>query len=294
MTTGIDHTMQDLQLIQFRAWGFDVRGWRESTRNAYAKRVAAGDRWLHSHRGVCISAASRDDLRAWLAQLPPNARTRNHSRNALVGFYAFLTDTGGRPDAPTDGIGALPEPASVPKALQHDVATAVLDAAAEFGRMWDAMVALLLYAGLRASEVRTLEWNQVQGDWLMVEGKGGKQRMLPIAPEAATPLRAWRSECTDARWVFPSPRVPDQPLSDGWLRRKVRDIGHAAGITGLHPHALRHTAATALLEHGADVRTVQEFLGHASLQTTQIYTRVRPERLLEAVGRLTYRPPEVA
>lgn len=282
--------MQQLQLVQFRAWGFDAQGWRESTRNAYAKRIAAGDRWLHSHRGVCIVGATRDDLRAWLAQMPTNPRTRNHSRNALVGFYAFLVDTHVRLDDPTAGIASLPEPASVPKALAHTVAGEVLDAAAGFGPMWDAMVALLLFAGLRASEVRMLEWNQVQGDWLMIVGKGGKQRMLPTHPDAAVRLEAWRDECTDARWVFPSPRIPDQALSDGWLRRKVREIGDAAGIAGLHPHALRHTAATELLESGADVRTVQDFLGHASLQTTQIYIKVRPERLAEAVGRLGFQP----
>lgn len=284
--------MQQLQLAQFRAWGFDALGWREGTRNAYAKRIAAGDRWLHAHRGICVTAASRDDLRAWLSQLPPNPHTRNHSRNALVGFYRFLADTSARVDDPTTGIGALPEPASVPKALSQVVAGDVLDAAAGFGPMWDALVALLLFAGLRASEVRTLQWVQVQGEWLMIEGKGGKQRMLPIAPPAAERLAAWRAECTDARWLFPSPRIPDRPLSDGWMRGKVRAIGDAAGIVGLHPHALRHTAATELLERGADVRTVQEFLGHASLQTTQIYTKVRPERLLEAVGRLTFRVPE--
>lgn len=102
---------------------------------------------------------------------------------------------------------------------------------------------------------------------------------------------AWREECPDPRWVFPSPygKVKSKPLSSTWVRNVIRRVGEDAGIPELHPHLLRHTAATRLLNQGVDIRTLQELLGHASLQTTQIYLRVRPVNLRGALEGLEYR-----
>ena len=110
---------------------------------------------------------------------------------------------------------------------------------------------------------------------------------MPIHPDLAVALGKWHVECPSARWVFPSPRDPDRQASFTWIRDHVESIGDTVGVD-LHPHALRHTAATRLLETGADLRTVQEFLGHASLATTTVYTKIRPARLVEAMRRMTY------
>lgn len=85
--------------------------------------------------------------------------------------------------------------------------------------------------------------------------------------------------CESGRWVMPSPMTNrDRPVGYTTLHKGVRDLGDAAGVTGPHPHVLRHTAATRLLETGADVRVVQEFLGHASVAVTPVYLRARPVR----------------
>ena len=87
---------------------------------------------------------------------------------------------------------------------------------------------------------------------------------------------------------LPSPRHEGRPISETYLRYIVRDAGNLAGIEHLHPHVLRHTFATRLLERGADLRSTQEVLGHSKLDTTAIYTRVRPARVAEAVEKLDF------
>lgn len=281
----VQHTL----LSEYARWGFDTRGWRPGTRDAYVRRVASYDTWTHITHLECAATADTRLVRGWMSSLSPNPRTRNHSRQALVGFYRFLADIGERDDNPTDGIDALPVPRAIPKACTSKQGAAILGAAAEYGRRWSALVGLLLYAGLRATEARTLQWRHVQDDWLVIDGKGGHQRALPLHPAAKVELDRWQAVCDDGVWVFPSPRDwMDGPMSDGWMRTQVKQVGCDAGVPDLHPHMLRHTSATTLLEQGADVRTVQEFLGHASLQTTTGYLRVRPARIQAAVDALTY------
>src|SRR5205823_13916122 len=93
---------------------------------------------------------------------------------------------------------------------------------------------------------------------------------------------------TEAGWVFPSTAHADRPISDTYVRHLVWDVGNAAGLHRLRPHLFRHSAATELLERTGNLRTVQEFLGHADPKTTAIYARVRPARLREAVQLMSF------
>ncbi len=111
---------------------------------------------------------------------------------------------------------------------------------------------------------------------------------MPLHPEAVAATARWRARCPSLRWLYPSPRYPDQPIGYTTVHRRLKEIGQDVGVPGLAPHVLRHTCATAVLEAGADLRAIQELLGHASPDTTAIYTRVRPARLAEAVGRLDF------
>lgn len=273
-------------LREFHAWMYDERGYATTTRDNYRRRCAAAWRWTHHTHALPLHRAKADHLRSWLATLPPTASSRNVSRQALLAFGGFLTATRGRANHAA-GIPALRYPRRIPSALTSVQVAAILAAAT--GPRERALLSVLFHSAMRATEVRTLTWAQLSDPgWVRFVAKGGQQRVVPLHEQAVADLAAWRSSCTDPTWVWPSP-VTDGPISETTMRRIVRAVGDAAGVPGMHPHLARHTLATELLEQGADVRLIQELLGHASLATTQIYTKVRPERLAAAVA-TAYRP----
>jgi integrase/recombinase XerC len=160
-----------------------------------------------------------------------------------------------------------------------------------------AILELLYASGLRVSELVGLDWPDVDltGRVVLVLGKGGKERMVPFGSKAAEALILWLGEWElvraesagradaekDREPVFLSLR--GKRLGDRSVRRVLDQHGQSAGLSqGVHPHMLRHTFATHLLEEGADLRAIQELLGHSSLSTTQRYTHVEIERLLKA------------
>lgn len=277
-------------LGDFVAWGFDVRGWSPRTRDRYRRRAHGAEQWLVENRGLSLIHAGRREVADYIYSTSPNARNRNHIRQSLVAYFEWAVDRGHRVENPAMAVARLREPESLPKAIDADQAVAVVRASEGFGPLATALIVTLLYSGLRRGELRVLEWSRVEDRrWLRVErGKGRKDRVLPMHPALVDALEAWRPHCGDARFVFPSPRLQGQPVSETFIRCLVRDVGRAAGIDGLHPHVLRHTFATRLVEVGADLRTVQEALGHADPKTTAIYTKVRPERVREAIGLLDF------
>jgi site-specific recombinase XerD len=154
-----------------------------------------------------------------------------------------------------------------------------------------ALLELLYAAGLRVGELVALDWSDIDlsGRTLRVLGKGGKERMVPFGRPAAAALAAWlkewearreRTTDADAEPVFLNAR--GTRLNDRSVRRVIDRAARAAGVPpGVHPHTLRHTFATHLLEGGADLRAIQELLGHSSLSTTQKYTHLEIQRLLD-------------
>jgi integrase/recombinase XerD len=163
-----------------------------------------------------------------------------------------------------------------------------------------ALRALLFYAGLRNEETRTVrlrdfmppvelpDATQIPGR-VYVWGKGSKERAVPLHPSAWVDLVPYLEARKQAGAKPDDPLLvkPDgKPWSDDMVTLRVRNWGRAVGVEGVKPHRARHTAATGLLESGADIRDVQKFLGHASIQTTAIYTAVTDVRLSAAVLRL--------
>jgi integrase len=276
--------------FQFDRYGFDRRGWAETTRGRYMYKVRAADQWLRANRDVSVVWATPKDLAAYLFQTKPTPQTRNDIRAALVAFGGFLVDAEWRPDNPATGLPRLPVARSVPKALDLEQAQRLTRAAAHFSQMHQTMVMVMLYGGFRRDEVRRMEWHRVgeDGRWVTVLGKGRKERQVPIHEEGAKLLMAWKLNCPSPSWVFPSPKYPGQPVSCTYMANVLNMIGAAAGIRGLHPHVLRHTVATRMLEQTGDLRVVQVFLGHSSPTTTAIYTKVRPAKLEEASARLDF------
>lgn len=281
---------RELLLNQFGTWGYDNRGWSPRTRLKYQQRVRALEAWLKAERGKSVLWANTKDLKAWLFTSPPDPRTRNAYRQAIVAFYEFLVDQEYVEANHALSLPRLPEPESASDALTRVQAHAVEQAVRLFSPMHQALVAVFLYVGLRLTEARTLEWVRVDLDerWIRFMGKGRKERVLPLPPPAAKVLTAWRDECPDPRWVFPSPQRIHRPISETWVRKQMWAIGQEIGIRELHPHQLRHSFATRLVEQGADIRTVQELLGHASIATTQRYLRVRPVNLRSVSENLSY------
>ncbi len=190
--------------------------------------------------------------------------------------------------SPAELLDSPKRPKSLPKTVSVDEAFALCDASTssphtkEPARLRDRAVVELLYgAGLRVSELCGLDIADVDlaGQWLRVLGKGNKERMVPFHDVCTAALRAWLAVRTgDSQALFLGTR--GQRLHDREVRRFLARYGLEVGARGrVHPHKLRHAFATHLLEGGADLRGIQELLGHASLSTTQRYTHVDIARL---------------
>ena len=226
------------------------------------------------------------------------ASTLARKSSALRGFFAFLED---------EGLGSSPQQAQavlarpklqrpLPKILSHDdIATlftlAEARAIAPDARALDirllALIELLYGSGLRASELVSLPRNAAHAErpLLAITGKGGKQRLVPISSRARTALARWLEvPVAETRWLFPS---RTGHISRIRLFQLIKKFAASAGLdpARVSPHVLRHAFATHLLEGGADLRTLQTFLGHADIATTQIYTHVDSRRLIELVNR---------
>ncbi len=214
---------------------------------------------------------------------------------ALRRFYAFLADEGLRGDDPS---AALPRPGSaraLPKVLSiEDVDRMFAAIAARIARVpadpsdlrLQALVELLYGSGLRATELVSLPRNAVAPDrpYLILRGKGGRERLVPISDRARAAVAAWRAHvAADRAWLFPSGKGH---LSRVRLYQLIRALAAEAGIPPdrVSPHVLRHAFATHLLEGGADLRALQAMLGHADIATTEIYTHVDSRRLVDLVN----------
>ncbi len=289
------------------------RGRSPHTRRAYLTDVRA----LLDHAaatdlaGLDLAELDLALLRSWLARMSADGLARSTiARRAASArsFTRWLARTG---RVPTDAGVRLRSPKAgrpLPGVLRRGQATAMLDAAAEHVRtvsdtpdvdpvdraisLRDRALLELLYAtGVRVSELTGLDLGDLDHSrrTLRVMGKGGKERVVPFGVPAAAALRAWLD---DGRPLLVPAGGPAAAASAVFLGRRggrvdprqVRDVVHRGveaveGAPAMGPHGLRHSAATHLLDGGADLRSVQELLGHATLSTTQIYTHVSVERL---------------
>jgi len=220
-------------------------------------------------------------------------RSQARSLSSLRGLFRFACREGILGSNPATSVRSPKQSSRLPRHLRPGEIEVLLDAAAgdEPLRRRDLAVLELLYAsGLRVSELTQLDWNdlELEARTLRVMGKGGKERMVPFGEPAAQALYRWLETWDEIRRTSPG---PDEPVFLNYrggrlgvrsVRRIIdRYVDKAALASGVHPHTLRHTFATHLLESGADLRTIQELLGHSSLSTTQRYTHVEIDRLLK-------------
>ena len=286
-------------LEDWRRWLTSEKTASPHTLRAYANDVADFLAFLTEHRGRPpslndLGSAALPDFRAWLAARAgggAGASTRARGVSGVRNFFRWL-DRSGRLHNPAIGILASPKARRpVPRPLTVPDAEALLDEAAAVpdapwvGLRDRALLTLLYGCGLRIDEALRLDRRNapLKAEVLRVTGKGSKQRDVPVLPAVRAALAAYLEAC-------PFAGGPDTPLflgtRGGRLNAAVarRQMAVLRGLLGLPdsatPHALRHSFATHLLGGGADLRAIQDLLGHASLSTTQRYTDVDAEQLL--------------
>jgi len=245
-------------------------------------------------------AAGDEDLRAYLKHqhdLGMAARTAARRLSALRQYYGFLLGEGMRPDDPSQRLDAPRLGRPLPKFLSEEEVDRLLAASQESREDGDAArVARRVYAtGTRVSELVGLPLAVVARGQsvLRITGKGSKERMVPLTPAAGRAISAWLPHRAayfprrrkDSPWLFPSPTAAEGHLTRDGFFRMLAEIGVRAGISPsrLSPHVLRHSFATHLLARDADLRSVQQMLGHADIATTEIYTHILDERLKHLV-----------
>ncbi|GIX30468.1 MAG: tyrosine recombinase XerD [Porticoccaceae bacterium] len=270
------------------------KGLAENTLAAYRRDLAAWERWLAS-RGRGVEQADGGDLQdylAWRFRRRYSPRSTARALTCLRGFYRHLVSEGRIAADPTAAVASPRVGRPLPRGLsEHEVdrLLAAPDPATPLGLRDKAMLELLYATGLRVSELVGLALAQVnlrQGV-VRVQGKGGKERLVPLGEPAQRwllrYLRAGRPQlpsATASEALFPG--AGGRPLTRQAFWYRLRKWARRAGIERpLSPHTLRHAFATHLLNHGADLRVVQLLLGHSDLSTTQIYTHVARARLRE-------------
>jgi len=266
----------------------------QNTVEAYRRDLADFAAFL-ARRGTALPDADAAAIRAYLAKLDRAGmapRTAARRLSAIRQFYRFLVGEGLRRDDPVAMIDSPRLGRPLPKLVDEAEIGRLLDAAralpdAEGVRM-TALLELLYATGLRVSELVALPAAAVMRDRrvLVVRGKGGKERMIPLHASACAAINAWlaardadlRRKKTTSPWLFPS-HADSGHLTRQRMGQLLKDLARRK----VSPHVLRHAFATHLLDHGADLRSVQKMLGHADIATTQIYTHVAGERLKSLV-----------
>lgn len=247
--------------------------------------------WLDRRR-LAATGCERADLRRYLSELRGlglSARSAARALAALRGFYRYLLERGVTAADPTLELETPKLMRALPRFLGGAEVEALLaapDPSTPLGLRDRAMLETVYATGMRVSELVALKASQLHLDpgFVRVWGKGSKERLVPVGSTARQWLARYLAEVRPAHATGRAEELFLTVRGTGMTRQRfwllVRGYGRKAGIaTPLSPHVLRHSFATHLLEHGADLRAVQAMLGHASVTTTEIYTHVTRERL---------------
>jgi integrase/recombinase XerD len=272
------------------------RNFSVHTVRAYSTDLAAFLAWLERD-AITLGAVNHRIMRRYLANLDRAhyaRRSINRRLSAIKAFYLWLVDTGVAADNPISVVSGPKQPKGLPHRIgTEDMARllAVNDVTTPHGARDQAILELLYASGARVSEIAALRLHDIDypRSQMTVMGKGSKERVLPLYPLAVASLRRYVEDArpllaarlaTPVDTLFLSNR--GRAMSADAIRTVFKRCLCAAGLdSALSPHTVRHTFATELLENGADLRSVQELLGHASLTTTQIYTHLSTAHLKE-------------
>lgn len=306
-----------IEAEDFLVWLRVERGRSATTIEAYRRDLGGWVRFLQAEK-ISVLTATSDDVARFIESLQARGLSAASVKRATVAvrsLHRFLDVEGLSERDPTAFVSVPRVPSGLPKALTEAEVTSLIEAAASsdpLGLRDRAILEVLYGTGLRIAELVGLSMADVdlEARLLRAFGKGSKERLVPLGRLAHEALRAWldpdargevlrrsKARRSDAEAVFLNARGTRLTRQGAWL--VVRRYGDAVGLGDrLSPHVLRHSCATHLLDHGADIRMVQELLGHVSVSTTQIYTKVSAERLWQvyrsahpraAVGRAAHR-----
>jgi len=277
-------------------------GAAENTLLSYGRDLEKARAWL-AGRGGDFPGATRADYEAWMVACEVeglSVATRARRLSTVKQLYRFMVEEGLRADNPALEIKGPGKSKKLPQTLSEAEVDALLTAARDHGRspadrIRNTCLLELAYAtGMRVSELVGLPVTAARGDpqLLLVCGKGGKERMVPLTDKARAALAEWlalrdANEATAVKkGVAPSRFLFPSGAKAGHLTRHrfyalIKEIAMAGGVnpSKVTPHRLRHAFATHLLAHGADLRAIQTLLGHADISTTEIYTHVLDARL---------------
>ena len=303
--TVAEPTKQSHRLIQrFLEMMMAERGAAKNSTAAYSRDLEDYVAFLGARQKLPALAAS-DDVRAYLADLDDRGMARSSASrklSAIKQFHLFLQSEGLASGNPATIVQGPKAQMSLPKILGENDVDKLLRVAAEQVAAADeksrlrrlrlqCLVELLAATGLRVSELVGLKYAAVvaEKDFLLVKGKGGRERMVPVAMRAQQVLKQYLALLKTQtegipQWLFPSHGATGA-LTRQHFALELKGLARAAGLDGekVSPHVLRHAFASDLLAHGADLRSVQQMLGHADIATTQIYTHVQTERLAATV-----------
>ncbi|MEP7112718.1 MAG: site-specific tyrosine recombinase XerD [Ilumatobacteraceae bacterium] len=292
--------MIPLEVEEFLSWMATERGRSANTLSAYRRDLAGYCAWLVK-RGATLQSVDRVALDAFVSErrgAGGAAASVARQVAAIRMLHRFLAEEGVRRDDPSADIEGIRVPAGIPHPLSEAEVLSLLAAPATnepVGLRDRALLEFLYATGARISEACGLSLGDFDYEEQLVRlfGKGSKERIVPYGRHAAAALAEWlgpsgRAHMQPQRWarrgdaeaVFLNMRGARLSRQAAWAM--VKKYGDRIGIGHkLSPHVLRHSCATHLLDHGADLRIVQELLGHASISTTQVYTRVSQERLFD-------------
>ena len=257
----------------------------EATLDAYRRDLACLAGWARRHDRLAVSQIDQNDIRSFAAGehrrgLSPRSVQRRLS--AVRRLFRFLRHQHQLRHDPTRGVRAPKVRRRLPEVLDIDQVLALLDIPddSEIGARDRAMLELFYASGLRVSELAGLTWERLDFSEGMVRvlGKGRRERVVPVGRHALAALGRWRAvhqtlgDGSEAR-IFTS--MTGKPLTVRAIQKRVAHWSERQGLDQrVHPHQLRHSFASHILESSGDLRAVQELLGHANLSTTQIYTHL--------------------
>ncbi len=268
------------------------RGLSQNSLESYENDLTQLHQWAEEN-GLDVLKLTRHDLREWLIDLSAKqlaSRTVARKISALRGFYKFLQFDKHITKNPAEDLVSPQKSSYLPKFLNQAEMEQLLlapDVSTEIGLRDRAMLETMYAAGLRVSEVCSLKIGDTDLDAgiLTCKGKGSKTRKVPLGKSSIEWLRSYlilrrKKETIEIENMFVT--GDGNPLSRQEIYLMIRELGEKIGIQGISPHTLRHSFATHLIQNRADVRSVQQLLGHADISTTQIYTHVTNQHLKRA------------
>ena len=261
------------------------RGSSKNTLESYKRDLLGFVEFLETSPDNCTELDIEKYMQ-YLAKMGLKSKSRARKLSSIKQFFTFLYIEKIRKDNPAANVEPPKLEKSLPKYLSLADVEKLLTESAKDTRL-NFMLELLYAAGLRVSELISLKKNSIRSEggeyYVFVKGKGSKERIVPLGKHAVTAMENYLAENDVKDWLFSSGKSHITRQRFGQL---LKDLALKAGLNPekVSPHVIRHSFASHMLEHGADLRLVQELLGHEQIATTQIYTHIQEKKLHEVVN----------